>query len=251
MRDLERPYRVIIGASILLAVVGSTALPPGTAEATPVGNVSATQGADEQPPDEEIWGDPEFAAGIAAMEAENPGVEFGVEAVDGVPSPDPGTGSDSPVDALGSASVAAAPNYPVGPIAWGACGSSTAASKIVRTFDRTAVYNFGGGLARLRCGDSKYGYRHIQIRHQQDWQNIADYDGVNWRTAADWGMWNALYHPESSSWQSPNDTQVYEATIRLINKRTRQVVRLATVRVVVARGSKNIITSFPRNLRAP
>ena len=136
---------------------------------------------------------------------------------------------------------------------WAACGIFTDNKKVVRQFfraeSRFPAPHFGCGRATLACGSKQWGYRHILDRHIQEWENIARYDNVNWREAADWGMWTALKHPSSTNYRASNDTFGYWTPIYLKNKKTGETVKRADVVTVVASKTKNIITSYPTNIR--
>jgi hypothetical protein len=156
-------------------------------------------------------------------------------------------GAELPADA-GEPDDAAA-RHPGPGAVWRACGISDKNTKVVRKFDRAAsrfpAPHFGAGVASLGCGSKAWGYRHILDRHLSQWEFIASFDRVNWRTAADWGMWNALKHPGKTTYRASNNTYSYETTIYLKNKNTGQIVKKATVVAVVAHVTKNIITSYP------
>ncbi|MBL7259919.1 DNRLRE domain-containing protein [Paractinoplanes lichenicola] len=135
------------------------------------------------------------------------------------------------------------------PIVWAACGMFTDDQKVVRSYDRSGVYNFGGGISRLKCGDRKWGYRHIKDRHLADWQYISNFVGRNWRDAADWGIWNTLWFPETSFYRADNNTWGFTCSLYLIDKKTGKTVKVMYGFVSVAHQSKNIITALPTNKR--
>ena len=136
---------------------------------------------------------------------------------------------------------------------WAACGIVTDNKKVVRQFFRAdsvfPAQHFGCGKATLACGSEKWGYRHIKDGKQRDWENIAAYDNVNWREAADWGMWTALKYPKATEYRASNDTFSYRTPIYLKDKRTGKTVKTADVITVVASKTKNIITAYPTNVR--
>lgn len=128
---------------------------------------------------------------------------------------------------------------------WAACGVSDASTKLVRTFTRVAWQSVPAGKAYLKCGSDAWGYRHIQKNHQAHWEAIAVYDGVNWRTAADWAIAETLLYPASATYVSSNDTYYYKRQIQLRDKSTGKVVAVKYVNVIVARATQNIITAYP------
>jgi hypothetical protein len=140
--------------------------------------------------------------------------------------------------------------YPGPKARWAPCGIPDRRTKVVRLFFRAASGatqpQMATGRATLACGSEEWGYRHILKRHIHDWEGIAIYDNVNWREAADWGMWNALKYPDQIVYRADNDTFSYIRTINLKNKKTKETVRTAKVFVVVAHKTKNIITAYPR-----
>jgi hypothetical protein len=138
--------------------------------------------------------------------------------------------------------------YPGPKTRWLPCGVGQGA-KVVRQFfraeSRFPAAHFGAGKATLACGSKAWGYWHILERHLSQWQYVAIFDGVNWREAADWGMWNALKFPSTTIYSAKNDTWAYRTTIYLKNKKTKETVKKADVVVVVANKTKNIITAYP------
>jgi hypothetical protein len=136
---------------------------------------------------------------------------------------------------------------------WAACGSDDEFKKVVRHFFRAAsrfpAPHFGCGRATLVCGNADGGFRHIKNRHRKDWEFIAAFDNEPWGRAADWGMWNALKHPSKTTYRADNDTWAYETPIHLKDRRTGKIVKWATVRTVVSRKTKNIVTALPTKVK--
>lgn len=67
----------------------------------------------------------------------------------------------------------------------------------------------------------------------------------NWRETADYAIEWTLRDPDRGTYRSDNDTFCYQRLIYLVDNRTKRTVGTATVRVVVARRSHNIITAIP------
>ncbi|WP_447925361.1 hypothetical protein [Georgenia muralis] len=131
---------------------------------------------------------------------------------------------------------------------WAACGVSDASTKLVRTFTRVAWQSVPAGKAYLKCGSDAWGYRHIQKNHQAHWEAIAVYDGVNWRTAADWAIAETLLYPASATYVSSNDTYYYKRQIQLRDKSTGKVV---AVKYVTSSSPERHRTSSPPTRRVP
>ncbi|SNQ51337.1 conserved exported hypothetical protein [Frankia canadensis] len=75
---------------------------------------------------------------------------------------------------------------------WGACGVSTSEQKM--------VYDFGG--INLRCGNNRWGYRHIkdggsgEDGHYDDFQNLARPAGLNWSDLVHWAIYYNTKDPD-------------------------------------------------------
>jgi len=79
-----------------------------------------------------------------------------------------------------------------------------------------------------------------------DWQAKGEYIGATWSQMAHWAMTNTLSKPCSKYYQSSNDTFQYVAPFQIRNNQG-QVVHTFGARVVVARVTQNIITSYPQS----
>lgn len=98
-------------------------------------------------------------------------------------------------------------------ITWNACPSYTTTNnkdKKVRAFYRTP---FAGGpselmTANLRCGNTKYGYRHLIAGAKDD--RFQSYAGArNWRTMAGWSMGWVLHDPWKVTYDSSEEKWCY------------------------------------------
>jgi hypothetical protein len=135
---------------------------------------------------------------------------------------------------------------------WAACGKLDKARKTVRTFDRHRGnagdgHTLRGGISRLRCGkygDKGWGYRHIFEKHRTEWEKDAFLTGKDWRTHTDWAINLVLNDPDKVSYEADNDTFVYCRNIVLATTKG-QVLGEKYPNVVVAAGSKNIISAYP------
>lgn len=133
---------------------------------------------------------------------------------------------------------------------WGACGWKTKNSKVVRAFKRrgavTTRGKFPGGTSNLRCGNEKYGYRHIVARgHDKEWDAKARLGKMNWRDLADDSIKAALNDPDLIKVRRKNDTYGFERLMYLVDKKTGKKIAEVKTCTVVAHESKNIITAFP------
>lgn len=122
------------------------------------------------------------------------------------------------------------------------CSASDPATKRVNTWQRRNP----SGVAKLECGNSSYGWRHIAAGKAQDWQNIINkYNlGTDWATFAKWNIGNTVGAPASAPYNSANQTYTYQAPLQIRNAQG-QVVRTYTVKVPVGSTTERIITAFP------
>lgn len=121
----------------------------------------------------------------------------------------------------------------------------------------TRWWNGVGKDVRLKCGNQYWGYKHIQIGHQQDWQNKLDAArnaGWNVGTIATMGSWDDLMNAATASavtypdhWTSRpvNDTTCVFAFLYFYNVQTAEIVYEFNVRASYANNSDRLITSFP------
>jgi hypothetical protein len=133
---------------------------------------------------------------------------------------------------------------------WAACRArGQDPGKVVRTFYRAPISagsrSLPAGDSVLYCGDDKYGLLHIQLRHFQDWDDIANErwpTAGNWRYLADYAIGAALASPERVEYNQNNDTFALYRRISLPDGRY-----VFTTRVVVSASDGKIITAFPQS----
>ncbi|MGH3520677.1 MAG: hypothetical protein ACRDQ7_25550, partial [Haloechinothrix sp.] len=125
---------------------------------------------------------------------------------------------------------------------WAACGASSDKMKRVSTYRRAAGPQIAAGEAYLRCGNDKWGYRHIANRHGQDWQNVATMIGSNWRDLCDFAIAETLKVPGSVTYNQDDNTWLYIAPLEIKNSRG-EVIRRYQAKVAIGNG-KNILTAF-------
>jgi hypothetical protein len=82
-------------------------------------------------------------------------------------------------------------------------------------------------------------------RHLSQWQAKTFFVGGNWRDFAAWAIRMTLANPCIKYREQSNDTLQYVAPIQIRDSKGR-VVHEFGVRVVIARRSQNIITSYPQ-----
>ncbi|MEV0033087.1 hypothetical protein [Nocardia sp. NPDC050793] len=116
---------------------------------------------------------------------------------------------------------------------WGACGKSSEQNKVVATYSK----------ATLKCGTDGWGFRHIQGRHLQDWQNLADIEGKNWRDIADLAIAKSLDAPDRTGPAGGGKT-CYSGQIYLVNRVTGQIAKTVDPTVIVGSDGA-IITAYP------
>ena len=129
---------------------------------------------------------------------------------------------------------------------WGACGVITNENKIVRTYEGVA------GIRRvyLTCGGPKYtdkplwGYRHIQARHQRDFEVLAVRTAQNWRDIADVGMGGSLRDPEV---RGPviDGKRCFSRKIYYYNLETGKLVSTVIIKTIFRTTDNAIVTTYP------
>ena len=128
---------------------------------------------------------------------------------------------------------------------WHPCGMRDKASKVVRTYPRVNFPDFPGGKSNLRCGDKESGFRHIKLRHIQDWEKDALIVNENWRTHADWAISLVLRNPDIYRYKVENNTYCFSRKVHLVFRGVSREIRY--VKVVIGVKNKNVITAFPSN----
>ncbi len=128
---------------------------------------------------------------------------------------------------------------------WAACGLFSSKNKLVRQFPRKYVSdNFESDDAELRCGNKKYGYRHIKGSHQLDWEAKAAYIGDNWRDLADFSIYGALRYPMKVVWDLDRDTYCFSRNIYLLDQ-DGDILNLFRARVAIGATGNRTLTAFP------
>lgn len=153
-----------------------------------------------------------------------------------------------PLSAGGTTSTASYSVQSTTTTTWAACGAFDAETKTVRTFTRNFVsyLNLQAGNSPLKCGNDKFGYRHIKSRHMNDWGSLAGIVGSNWRDFADWSINQCLRWPASVANNGTRNTYEFKAPIQIRDKRTKKVVSTKYCNVPISRGSsRQLITAFP------
>jgi hypothetical protein len=144
---------------------------------------------------------------------------------------------------------APAPFPPYQPKVWGACRArGQDPGKVVRTFYHAPISagfrSLSAGDSVLYCGNDKYGLLHIQAKHGQQWQDIADTrwpTAGNWRYLADYAIGATLAYPERVEYNQDNDTFALYRRISLPDGKY-----IFTTRVVISATDGKIITAFPQ-----
>ncbi len=172
---------------------------------------------------------------------------------------DPGEGPAAVPGRVSVASTAVAagdPSQPGGAVTWGACGVTTSSTKTVRTFtNRYRASDAGrflrGGSSVLYCGDDNYGYRHIKLRHESQFENLTFMTNENWRDLADRMIAGTLVDPDDTTYTSKNDTFTYCRIFFFIDLRSHRVVSHSYPRVVVSASNGKVITAYPNSVVCP
>lgn len=114
---------------------------------------------------------------------------------------------------------------------WGACGISTPEDKVVAKYSK----------ARLTCGNTGYGFRHIQTKHGEEWQGLAAIENRNWRDIADMAISKSLDTPDLVVPQGARTC--YSGQIYLVNHVNGQIAKTVEPTVIVDNGV--IVTAIP------
>lgn len=97
--------------------------------------------------------------------------------------------------------------------------------------------------ATLRCGNDRWGFRHIRDRHYDDYQAKANLIGRNWRDFFDWSTRWALKDPDRITWQPNPKTWCYDRQFQFIVDN--EVIMKTRVRVVLNTQGKGFVTAWP------
>ncbi|MFC9436804.1 hypothetical protein [Nocardia sp. NPDC057030] len=106
-------------------------------------------------------------------------------------------------------------------------------TKVVATYSK----------ARLQCGTDNWGYRHIQQRHQTEWEALGAIENRNWRDIADLAIAKSLDAPDQSGPAGGSKT-CYSGQIYLVNHVTGQIAKTIQPTIIVG-GDGTILTAYP------
>ncbi|MBF6464404.1 hypothetical protein IU427_04315 [Nocardia beijingensis] len=95
----------------------------------------------------------------------------------------------------------------------------------------------------MKCGTDTWGFRHIQGRHLQDWQNLAGIERKNWRDIADIAIAKSLDAPDRTASAGGGKT-CFSGQIYLVNHVTGQIAKTVEPTVIVGSDGA-IITAYP------
>ena len=134
---------------------------------------------------------------------------------------------------------------------WLPCGLRDSGAKVIKTYARTRTrtpdeVDFPSGPARLRCGNSDFGYRHIVLRHRTEWLTNAALSEDNWLDLADFSINAALTDPDRVVYDWRNNATCFSRAIYLINNRTKQRAGTLVPNVVVGFTTLNVVTAIPK-----
>lgn len=143
---------------------------------------------------------------------------------------------------------------------WWGCWNQNDSSLIFGEY--TFYWNGAGHDVRLRCGEDTsgvgWGYKHITVKHEADWQ--AKYDeaiSLGWNPAADGlGSWDDLMHvatgtaityPGFVGDVASNNTRCVVARVYFVERDTGIPALIFNSRAVFAVDSDRLITAFPQS----
>lgn len=131
----------------------------------------------------------------------------------------------------------AGPRLPAAPL-WGACGISTAESKIVHAFPRGVTLRCGGPVG---SSNPSWGYRHM-LKHRDALAAMAAPAGLNWRDLAHWAIYYAITDPDASV--QTNNT-ICRSRYLFLENRDGRVYRKQIFKVVYNAQTGRIVTLTP------
>lgn len=134
---------------------------------------------------------------------------------------------------VGLSSAAPAQAVKLGPRPpWGACGVSTASSKV--------VYDYG--FIQLQCGDANWGYRHIKDRHYTEFQVLAAPAGLNWSDLVHWAIYYTAADPDHV--RVSGSTGCRDRMLYLHDNNGRLVLQ-KRFRMIYNAGDGRVVTTYP------
>jgi hypothetical protein len=144
--------------------------------------------------------------------------------------------------AIGSAGAVVAPaSAHADAPPWGACGRSTDNTKVVRVFPVNHRLNF-----TLRCGNEVWGYRHLLVRHKDDYERMAIGTFQNWRDIADLTLETISRDPDVAL-PARDGKACYSRVMFFYNVRTNQLVQQRIFRMIVIVATGDILTLTPHD----
>lgn len=133
---------------------------------------------------------------------------------------------------------------------WAACGIKDPSDKLVHQYTAGST-PMGPEFLRkpnLRCGNEKFGYRHIKLEHKDDWKALANRVGGDWKDFASFAIQSSLETPQKACLGDANDIRyIGMVEIRRSNGLSGEKYY---PRVPVGKDTNNIITAFPQTVSA-
>lgn len=130
----------------------------------------------------------------------------------------------------------------------GACGVRDSQTKIVSTFTIGRIPERLVYTANLQCGNAKYGYRHIQAEHAEDWKAVAypSGDPNHWHFI-NWFITETGKKALSVQEDKARNVYNYRGWIQIKDSRGR-VIKNYCPKLAISRDSGHrIITTYPMN----
>lgn len=140
-------------------------------------------------------------------------------------------------------------NYGVLAAGWASCVGSSA-NQLLKSYSagRVPMPSLYIRTVHFRCGNSSFGYRHIDAEHGSQWQTIASKIGANWREFTDWVIEQSLTAPHSYCQSNPTDNTInYVGWVQIKNS-AGVVISQYYPRIVTGKSTYNLITAFPQTL---
>lgn len=132
-------------------------------------------------------------------------------------------------------------------IEWGPCWPWEDTNKVIGTYKtgHPPMISAFLGNSILKCGNSSFGYRHIEQGKKVSWQNITPEKGnSDWEETASFALKTTLANPLKYCYQKDRNTNVYVGLIKIVSSKT---TKTYYPRAVVGRSTKNVVTVFPQN----
>lgn len=126
---------------------------------------------------------------------------------------------------------------------WKPCGVNDKKTKQLKKYGRQKIKGHAGKTARLRCGNKKWGLRHIEKNHYPEWDKYASMMVEPWQIITNWAWTQTLSHPDAKKYQGGKRTFLYRTPVEVKNSDGKVMDKFYSY-VAVMKGYQNIVTAF-------